>query len=126
MDSFDELIALRLIDAQGDQRTLSAHRQRGGELRRPLVLGPTWPTRRPGCCSRRWSPAAVVAAAHGGDDAPLLRADRHFRGAVLAPMDLATSSEFLQLDVGAQGVVFLPPRRAGQLVLRAGRRSTPR
>jgi len=120
LGGFDEVIALRIIDARGDQRYVSsaattpavnyadrAYFKRYSEdpqaqlLFSEVLLG------------RVKQQATVVITR------PLRDADGRFYGAALAPMDLNYfRDQFRKLQIGRDGVIFLRRREQGQLVLR--------
>ena len=119
--AFDELIALRIVDADGEQRYAStpgvtarvnyADREFFQQLRanpnNALVFSEVVTGRLSG------RPTMVIAY-------PIRQPDGTLAGAVLAPMDLSFfQRQFQQLDIGEQGVVFLRRTdRGGAMVLR--------
>jgi signal transduction histidine kinase/ActR/RegA family two-component response regulator len=119
--AFDELIALRIVDAQGEQRYAST----------PGVMAPVNYGDREFFKRLRADPAnalvfsEVVTGRLSGRPTmvmayPIRHADGPLAGAVFAPMDLSfVQRQFQQLDIGQQGAVFL--RRSdgnGRMVLR--------
>jgi len=117
---FDELIALRIIDAHGEQRYVSSAGTTPGanyadrSFYRSYRDDPTadllFSEVITGRVSRR--PTMVITR-------PLRDAQGRFYGAVLAPMDLGFfQQQFQKLDIGKNGAVFLRRMDAGQLVLR--------
>jgi len=117
---FDELIALRIIDAQGDQRYVSssgttpaanyADRSFFLTYRRDPQADLLFSEVVTGRVSRR--PTMVMTR-------PLRDARGRFYGAALAPLDLSFfQQQFRKLDIGRNGAVFLRRTDAGELVLR--------
>jgi signal transduction histidine kinase len=117
---FEELIALRIIDAKGDQRYVTAaastppanyaDRSFFATYRADPKAGLLFSEVVTGRVSKR--PTMVITRpirdAHGG-----------FRGAMLAPMDLGFfQQQFKKLDIGANGAVFLRRLGDAKLVLR--------
>ncbi len=119
--AFEELIALRIVDAQGEQRYASTpgvtarvnyadrdfFKRLQAEPNNKLVFSEVVTGRLSG------RPTMVIAY-------PIRAPGGELAGAVLAPMDLSFfQRQFQQLDIGKQGVVFL--RRTdgnGAMVLR--------
>ena len=117
---FEELLALRIIDARGDQRYVSsagstppanyADRSFFQAYRRDTQLDLMFSEVVTGRVSKR--PTMVMTR-------PLRDARGGFRGAALAPIDLSFFQEqFQHLDIGRNGAVFLRRADAGELVLR--------
>jgi hypothetical protein len=117
---FDELMALRLIDARGDQRYVSsaattpnanyADRSFFQAYRDDPNADLLFSEVVTGRVSQR--PTMVITR-------PLRDAQGRFYGAVLAPMDLGFfQQQFRKLDIGQNGAVFLRRMGEGQLVLR--------
>jgi len=117
---FDELIALRLVDARGDQRYVSsaattpsanyADRSFFQAYRDEPNADLLFSEVVTGRVSQR--PTMVITR-------PLRDAQGRFYGAVLAPMDLGFfQQQFRKLDIGQNGTVFLRRMGEGQLVLR--------
>jgi len=117
---FDELIALRIIDAQGDQRYVTsaattpsanyADRSFFATYRADPSAELLFSEVVTGRVSKR--PTMVITR-------PLRDTQGRFYGAVLAPMDLGFfQQQFMKLDIGASGAVFLRRTGVGELVLR--------
>jgi len=117
---FDELIALRLIDAHGDQRYVSsaattppanyADRSFFQAYRDDPTADLLFSEVVTGRVSHQ--PTMVITR-------PLRDARGRFYGAVLAPMDLGFfQQQFRKLDIGKNGAVFLRRMGDGELVLR--------
>ena len=117
---FDELMALRLIDARGDQRYVSsaattpnanyADRSFFHAYRDDPNADLLFSEVVTGRVSQR--PTMVITR-------PLRDAQGRFYGAALAPMDLGFfQQQFRKLDIGQNGAVFLRRMGEGQLVLR--------
>ena len=117
---FEELIALRIIDAQGDQRYVSAastaaavnyadrsfFKAYGSDPQVGLLFSEVVTGR----VSKR--PVMVITR-------PMRDAQRRFYGAALAPMDLGFfQQQFMKLDIGENGAVFLRRSDNGLMVLR--------
>ena len=117
---FEELIALRIIDAQGDQRYVSAaattpganyadrsfFKTYGGDPKADLLFSEVVTGR----VSKR--PTMVITR-------PMRDTQGRFYGAVLAPMDLGFfQQQFKKLDVGQNGAVFLRRSDDSRMVLR--------
>ena len=117
---FEELIALRVMDARGDQRYVSA--------------AATTPAAnysdRPFFATYRANPTAsllfsdvftgrIVQRPTMVMTRPLRDAQGGFLGTVAAPLDLSFfQQQFAKIDIGPNGVVFLRRTDAGRLVLR--------
>jgi signal transduction histidine kinase len=118
--AFEELMALRIIDARGDQRYVTAaattppanyadrsffaayRRGAGADLLFSEVV------------TGRVSKRSTMVMSR-----PLRDAQGRFYGAALAPLDLGFfQQQFRKLDIGRNGAVFLRRTRAGELVLR--------
>ncbi len=117
---FEELIALRIIDAQGDQRYVSAAATTPGANYADRSFFSTY-GRDPkadllfsevvtGRVSKR--PTMVITR-------PMRDAQGRFYGAALAPMDLGFfQQQFKKLDIGENGAVFLRRSDDSRMVLR--------
>jgi signal transduction histidine kinase len=117
---FEELISLRIIDAHGDQRYVSAasttpaanyaDRPFFGIYRNDPNAGLLFSDVFDGRIVRR--PTMVMTR-------PLRDAQGRFQGAVAAPLDLTFfQQQFKKIDIGPNGAVFLRRTDAGRLVLR--------
>ena len=117
---FEELIALRIIDAQGDQRYVSAaattpganyadrsfFKAYGSDAQADLLFSEVVTGR----VSKR--PTMVITR-------PMRDARGNFYGAALAPMDLGFfQQQFKKLDIGENGAVFLRRADNSLMVLR--------
>jgi signal transduction histidine kinase/CheY-like chemotaxis protein len=120
LHGFEELIALRLIDAQGDQRYVTAaastppanyaDRSFFATYRQNPQAGLLFSEVVTGRISRQ--PTMVITR-------PVRDAQGQFRGAMLAPMDLGFfQQQFKKLDVGPNGVIFLRRLDDTKMVLR--------
>ncbi len=117
---FEEMIALRVIDARGDQRYVTAaattppanyaDRSFFAAYRTDPDAGLLFSEVVTGRVSRQ--PTMVITR-------PIRDAQNQFRGAMLAPMDLGYfQQQFKKLDVGPNGVVFLRRLDNSKMVLR--------
>ena len=117
---FDELIALRIIDARGDQRyvTSSASTPMANYADRSFFKAyqnePQAALLFTDVVTGRVSQRPTIVMTR-----PLRDAQGRFVGAALAPLDLSYfQQQFRKLDIGRNGTVFLRRTEAGQLVLR--------
>jgi len=120
LHEFEGMLALRIIDASGDQRYVSsaattpranyADRRFFAQYRTDPHADLLFSEVVTGRISGR--PTIVMTR-------PLRDSQGRFYGAVLAPLDLSYfQSQFAKLDIGPHGVVFLRRNDEGRLVLR--------